>query len=193
MSEINVVSTTQRIVVDPFSSAVAVINAGPMGPAGPPGPLGPPGPGTPDQYVLKTDFDKAPKGVIAYAQIIATVTLVNTTPTAIPGLSVTVNGMLTTRKYMVEAKLSSQSTVINDIVRHMLTTDGAQCDLGQVILSAANAFDGPTMLKKFYNGGIAGNHTFSVSSCRFTGSGVATAVAQSGIPLYIMVTDLGAV
>lgn len=37
MSEINVISRTQRIVVDPFSSAVAVISAGPMGPAGPVG------------------------------------------------------------------------------------------------------------------------------------------------------------
>lgn len=37
MSEINVISRTQTIIVDPASSSVAVINAGPMGPAGPPG------------------------------------------------------------------------------------------------------------------------------------------------------------
>lgn len=37
MSDINVLSVTQRIIVDPFSSSVAVINAGPMGPAGPVG------------------------------------------------------------------------------------------------------------------------------------------------------------
>jgi hypothetical protein len=35
MSEINVVQKTQRIVVDPASSSIAVISAGPPGPAGP--------------------------------------------------------------------------------------------------------------------------------------------------------------
>lgn len=35
MSGITVISSTQRIVVDPFSSAVAVVNAGPVGPGGP--------------------------------------------------------------------------------------------------------------------------------------------------------------
>ena len=34
MSDINVISFTQKIVVDPFSSSVAVINAGPVGPPG---------------------------------------------------------------------------------------------------------------------------------------------------------------
>lgn len=37
MSDINVRSSTQKIYVDPASSSVAVINAGPVGPAGPPG------------------------------------------------------------------------------------------------------------------------------------------------------------
>jgi hypothetical protein len=37
MSSVNVTSTTQRIVVDPASSTVSVISAGPMGPAGPSG------------------------------------------------------------------------------------------------------------------------------------------------------------
>jgi hypothetical protein len=35
MSEINVLSSTQKIIVDPASSSVAVINAGPIGPGGP--------------------------------------------------------------------------------------------------------------------------------------------------------------
>ena len=48
MSEINVISRTQRIIVEPASRSVAVINAGPGGPAGPggtgePGPPGEPG------------------------------------------------------------------------------------------------------------------------------------------------------
>jgi hypothetical protein len=34
-SGLNVISQTQHIIVDPFSSAVAVINAGPQGPGGP--------------------------------------------------------------------------------------------------------------------------------------------------------------
>lgn len=37
MSEINVISRTQRIIVDPASSSVAVINVGPAGPGGPMG------------------------------------------------------------------------------------------------------------------------------------------------------------
>lgn len=43
MSEIIVVSKTQRIVVDPVSSVVAVISAGPQGPPGIPGEPGDPG------------------------------------------------------------------------------------------------------------------------------------------------------
>lgn len=32
MSHVSVISRTQKIIVDPFSSAVAIVNAGPMGP-----------------------------------------------------------------------------------------------------------------------------------------------------------------
>ena len=35
MSEINVINRTQKIIVDPASSSVAIINAGPVGPGGP--------------------------------------------------------------------------------------------------------------------------------------------------------------
>lgn len=38
--EINVISRTQQIIVDPSSAAVSIINAGPQGPAGPAGPAG---------------------------------------------------------------------------------------------------------------------------------------------------------
>lgn len=37
MSEINVISRTQQIIVDPASGSVALINAGPIGPTGAPG------------------------------------------------------------------------------------------------------------------------------------------------------------
>jgi hypothetical protein len=36
MSEINVISTTQKIIVDPASYSVSVIYTGPAGPTGPP-------------------------------------------------------------------------------------------------------------------------------------------------------------
>jgi hypothetical protein len=39
MSELNVISRTQHIVVDAASSSVAVINAGPAGPGAPSGGL----------------------------------------------------------------------------------------------------------------------------------------------------------
>lgn len=35
MSQINIVQKTQRIIVDPASSSIAVISSGPVGPAGP--------------------------------------------------------------------------------------------------------------------------------------------------------------
>jgi len=35
MSDINIRSSTQKIYVDPASSSVAVVNAGPQGPGGP--------------------------------------------------------------------------------------------------------------------------------------------------------------
>jgi len=48
MSEINVISTTQRLIVDPASYSVAIIQTGPAGPRGldgiPGTPGGPPGP-----------------------------------------------------------------------------------------------------------------------------------------------------
>ena len=37
MSEINVISATQHIIVDPASASVAIIQAGPAGPGGPMG------------------------------------------------------------------------------------------------------------------------------------------------------------
>lgn len=43
MSEINVISTTQRLIVDPASYSVSIIQTGPMGPAGPKGDTGDPG------------------------------------------------------------------------------------------------------------------------------------------------------
>ena len=48
MGDSSVISRTQKIIVEPASRSVAVINAGPQGPSGspggPPGPAGPPGP-----------------------------------------------------------------------------------------------------------------------------------------------------
>lgn len=41
MTVISVISRTQKIVVDPSSSAVGIINQGPMGPTGPAGPTTP--------------------------------------------------------------------------------------------------------------------------------------------------------
>jgi hypothetical protein len=43
MSDVNVISRTQRIVVAPASSSVSVISTGPTGPTGPPGPAHPSG------------------------------------------------------------------------------------------------------------------------------------------------------
>jgi hypothetical protein len=50
MSEVNIVSRTQHIIVEPYTRAVSIISAGAPGPRGPagangaPGPTGPPGP-----------------------------------------------------------------------------------------------------------------------------------------------------
>ena len=60
-SDINVISRTQHIIVDPASSAVVAINAGPIGPGGPAGQAGPPG-GLTGQVLMKlsdADYDFA--------------------------------------------------------------------------------------------------------------------------------------
>jgi hypothetical protein len=57
-SEINVVSKTQVIVVEPYSRAVSIINAGPVGPQGAPGTIvhvGPTAPPTPSVNDLWVD------------------------------------------------------------------------------------------------------------------------------------------
>ena len=60
MSELNVVSRTQRIIVEPSSRSVSVINAGPIGPAGPAGSHPIPAGGTTGQVLKKlsnADYD----------------------------------------------------------------------------------------------------------------------------------------
>ena len=59
----NVVVQSQKIVVNPSTKSVAVINAGPQGPPGAAGPVGPPGPGVPDQYV-KADGSVSMSGLL---------------------------------------------------------------------------------------------------------------------------------
>jgi hypothetical protein len=44
---LNVISRTQKIIVEPASASVAITNVGMPGPIGPAGPVGPPGPGGP--------------------------------------------------------------------------------------------------------------------------------------------------
>lgn len=41
MTTINVITQTQRIIVDPASSSIRIANVGPRGPAGPAGPSSP--------------------------------------------------------------------------------------------------------------------------------------------------------
>lgn len=60
MSEINVVSRTQHIIIEPTSKSVAIINAGPQGPAGPAGSHPIPAGGTTGQVLVKlsnSDYD----------------------------------------------------------------------------------------------------------------------------------------
>ncbi len=63
--ELNVVQRSQRIVVEPSSRSVSIINAGPVGPTGPTGPPGEPGEaengipagGEPDELLAKASGD----------------------------------------------------------------------------------------------------------------------------------------
>jgi hypothetical protein len=90
MSEINVISKTQRIVVDPFSSSVSVINAGPQGPQGVVGPTGPPGPGAPNEYV-RADGTVDMTGVLKMPGVYSNAITLNDDQAcyiAFPGLSV---------------------------------------------------------------------------------------------------------
>lgn len=71
MSEINVVARTQKIIVDPASRSVSVINAGPMGPGGPPAaPVYVAQPEPPlDTDILWLDTDDETSGFDGYAAL----------------------------------------------------------------------------------------------------------------------------
>lgn len=62
MSQINVVSRTQRIIVDPASSGVSVINVGPQGPGGP---IGVTGPHVPIVELTQAAYDALPPPGVA--------------------------------------------------------------------------------------------------------------------------------
>lgn len=112
--EINVVQQTQKIIVDPPSSSVAVISAGPAGPsgaAGPPGPAGPAGspggppgpqgpkgdkgdPGTPAVVMTPVHF-KAVHGSLSIPRVIWTDVTVWNAPTENIGGGSFTNGIYT--------------------------------------------------------------------------------------------------
>lgn len=60
MGDINVTQKTQKIIVDPSTSSVSIINAGPAGPSGTPAVNGIPAGGTTGQVLAKlsnNDYD----------------------------------------------------------------------------------------------------------------------------------------
>jgi hypothetical protein len=145
------------------------------------------------RYASIASVNALPKGRMpgGYAQITAGVTL-GTTQADVAGLSVTVNNMDTTRRYVVRAKVSAQTTVSGDVVRHQLVADGTTVDLAQT-LGLLVAFFGPIYLEKAYDtGGMSGSHTFKIQSYRFSGTGTCTVPASTTYPMFIEVQDNGA-
>jgi len=81
MSEVNILSRTQRIIVEPYTRAVSVVSAGAPGPRGPAGANGTPGPAGPPGPVGATGAsgtDITIKGSDTYAHVIAS-------PSPMPG------------------------------------------------------------------------------------------------------------
>lgn len=225
MSEINVVSKTQRIVVDPFSSSVSIINAGPQGPVGARGPIGPPGPGQPDEYVradgtvpmtgalvvpnasldthalnrLYADgrylgvATKYAKGQVAYAQVVANVTLNTAALTDIAGLSITFT-CEANRRYRVKAKVIGQGTVIGDCIRWALLEGTTVIDQGTSYATEVNRQITTQIMEKSYNAGIAaGSKTFKVQAYRLAGTGAPILAAGATYPAFIELEDIGPV
>jgi hypothetical protein len=140
-----------------------------------------------NRYTFQAETDSLATGRMAYAQITATATL-GTTAADVAGLSVTVNAMLSYRRYIVTAKLSGQSNVAGDTIRYVLLADGAQIDLAQQVCTPANSFCGPV----YDTGTLSGSHTFKVQAWRVAGTGTTVqAIAQPQTPLYIEVRDDG--
>lgn len=225
MSEINVVQRTQRIVVDPFSSAVAIINAGPQGPKGANGSIGPPGPGTPNEY-LRADgtvpatgalvvpnptldthalnrlfadgrylaaATKYAKGQVAYAQVVANVTLNTAALTDIAGLSITY-AVEANRRYRVKAKVIGQGTVIGDCIRWAMLEGTTVIDQGTSYATEAARQITTQIMEKSYNAGIAaGSKTFKVQAYRLAGTGAPILAAGATYPSFIELEDIGPV
>lgn len=85
MSDITVMSATQRIVVDRFSRSVGVINTGPIGPVGPRGPLGVPG--TEGDYVTDAELASSSSALDARLDVVEAASVIGlwTTATLING------------------------------------------------------------------------------------------------------------
>lgn len=119
--EINVISRTQVIVVEPVSGSVSILNEGPMGPTGPTGPAGPQGAkGDPGAGGAASPF-----GIIASLRSITPSGIITTVDTDVLILPWTATAG---RQYRVSVKVPVQSSVAGDeIVVKM--TDGSNNQL----------------------------------------------------------------
>jgi hypothetical protein len=115
--EINVISRTQSIIVEPVSGSVSIINEGPMGPTGPTGPQGIQG--------VKGDPGVggavAPWGIIAALRSITPSALITTTATDVLVLPWNAT---TGRQYRISIKVPVQSSVAGDEI-NVVISDGS--------------------------------------------------------------------
>jgi hypothetical protein len=131
MSDVTVISRTQRIVVAPASSSVAVISTGPTGPTGPPGP-------------------EHPSGVAEVSGVIAS----GPTPTAIPtgglGANILVSNVMLLR---------GTDVAVQDAYTLRITVEGLYHMSGYVRIDGTAPPPG-SLLGIRVNGMASSRHTF---------------------------------
>jgi|SRR5580765_618188 hypothetical protein len=183
--EINVISRTQVIIVEPISGSVAVLNEGPMGPTGVTGPAGPQGPkGDPG-----AGGAIAPYGLIAYARSNANSSPVSTAiETDVPGLAVTWTAVAG-RRYRTTVRASYSSTAASDVILTKLTNEvNTQISMQRIFYPIANGgtYTACYVVNESPPAGVVNR---KVRFLRESGTGTVTCIG--GLWNELMVEDMG--
>jgi hypothetical protein len=183
--EINVISRTQVIIVEPISGSVAVISEGPMGPTGLTGPTGPPGPkGDPG-----AGGAIAPYGLLAWARSNVNSAPVSTaTETDVPGLTATYTAV-TGRRYRVTVRASYSSTAASDVILTKLTNEvNTQVSMQRIFYPIANggSYTACFVVNESPPAGVVNR---KVRFLRESGTGTVTCIG--GLWNELMIEDMG--
>lgn len=178
MSDISVIHREQRIILEPVSQTISVLDIGRPGPEGPQGPAGPTGPSN-------------SLGEVGFASATGTVT--HGAVSDVTGLSVTFNAVLG-RKYRIWGHIRGGNASVVGVRQMVWITDDSNNKLqmiGDNINQSAGGYSWECCGFYRYVPGASGSVTFKIrgegSGGTFDTTGAATA------PLYILAEDIGAV